>query len=120
MAAQAFVKAGKLPEGSLVVLISTLMGSIADNGSGGKTAYRMSKAALNMGGKNLAIALKSKGIRVALLHPGFVATNMVEQHGYTGGIPAEESVGLMIKQIDGWTMEMSGSFVSRNGEVAPW
>ena len=102
------------------MLISTLMGSIADNGSGGKTAYRMSKSALNMGGKNLAIALKPKGIRVAILHPGFVSTNMVESLGYKGGIPASESVGLMLKQIDGWTMEQTGHFVSRTGDAAPW
>lgn len=81
MVAQAFLNAGKLPAGSLVVLISTLMGSIADNGSGGKTAYRMSKAALNMGGKNLALALKPRGIQVAILHPGFVQTNMVTSLG---------------------------------------
>merc|ERR1712125_29026 len=120
MAAQAFIKAGKLVEGSTLVLISTLMGSIADNGSGSKTAYRMSKSALNMGGKNLAIALKEKGVAVAILHPGFVSTNMTEQHGFMGGITAEESVSGMMSVLDGWSMEKTGQFVSRKGEVAPW
>ena len=120
MCAQAFLKADKLAEGSTLVLISTLMGSIADNGSGGKTAYRMSKAALNMGGKNLALALQPKGIKVAILHPGFVSTNMVEQHGYMGGISTTESVTGLLAQIDGWTMEKTGQFVSRKGDIAPW
>ncbi len=73
-----------------------------------------------MGGKNLAIALKDKGIRVAIVHPGFVQTRMVAQHGFNGGISPAESVTLMMKQLDAWTMDQTGNFVSRKGDIAPW
>ena len=60
--------------GGKVIIISTQMGSIADNTSGGMQAYRASKAAVNMVGKGLSVELKDKGIAVGLVHPGFVAT----------------------------------------------
>ena len=69
---------------------------------------------------SLALALKPKGVSVAILHPGFVSTNMVEQYGYMGGISTQESVLGLMAQIDGWSMEKTGQFVSRKGEVAPW
>jgi len=61
---------------SKICMLSSLLGSIAENTVGGKYAYRMSKAALNMAGKSLAEDLKSRGIQVAMIHPGHVKTDM--------------------------------------------
>ncbi|MFN5220440.1 MAG: SDR family oxidoreductase, partial [Cyanobacteriota bacterium] len=61
-----------LASGSRVALITSRMGSIDDNGSGGYYGYRMSKVALNMAGRSLAIDLAPRGIAVAILHPGMV------------------------------------------------
>ncbi|HEC75336.1 MAG TPA: SDR family oxidoreductase, partial [Methylophaga aminisulfidivorans] len=65
-----------LQEGSKVGIITSRMGSIDDNDSGGSYAYRMSKSAVNAAGKSLSIDLKPRGIAVALLHPGWVRTDM--------------------------------------------
>src|SRR6185369_3817801 len=72
-----------LRTGSKVVLITSRMGSIDDNSSGGMYGYRMSKAALNMAGKNLSHDLKPMGIAVGIFHPGMVATAMTGQRGIT-------------------------------------
>ena len=61
--------------GGKVVVISTGMGSIKDNGSGGLYAYRASKAAVNMVGRSLACDLKERGIAVSLIAPGFVVSS---------------------------------------------
>ncbi len=104
-------------EGSKVAMITSRMGSVADNGSGGYYGYRASKAALNAFGKSLSIDLKPKGIAVALLHPGFVQTRMV---GFNGDItPAQAATGLA-QRIDELTLDNSGSFWHSNGEFLPW
>jgi NAD(P)-dependent dehydrogenase (short-subunit alcohol dehydrogenase family) len=105
-----------LRNGSKVVLISSLMGSIADNGSGGMYGYRMSKAALNMAGKSLAVDLKSAGIAVGLFHPGLVATAMT--HGQ--GISPDEAAGNLLDRIDQLSLATSGQFWHANGEPLPW
>jgi len=71
-----------MSEGSKVALITSRMGSIADNESGGRYGYRASKAALNAFGKSLSLDLKDDGIAVALLHPGYVQTRMVNFGGH--------------------------------------
>jgi len=104
--------------GSKVILITSRMGSIEDNTSGGYYGYRMSKAALCMAGKSLSIDLKPHGISVALLHPGLVCTRMT---GFTThGITPEESVNGLIQRMDSLTIESSGSFLHSNGESLPW
>ena len=104
--------------GSKVILITSRMGSIEDNTSGGYYGYRMSKAALCMAGKSLSIDLKPHGISVALLHPGLVCTRMT---GFTPhGIAPEESVNGLIQRMDSLTIESSGSFLHSNGESLPW
>ncbi len=104
--------------GSKVILITSRMGSIEDNTSGGYYGYRMSKAALCMAGKSLSIDLKPHGISVALLHPGLVCTRMT---GFTPhGITPEESVNGLIQRMDSLTIESSGSFWHSNGESLPW
>ena len=106
-----------LTEGSKVANITSRMGSIADNDSGGRYGYRASKAALNAVGKSLAEDLKPRGVAVAQLHPGWVQTRMV---GFNGLISAEESAKGLVKIISELTLENSGSFWHTNGELLPW
>ncbi len=107
-----------LGNGSKVILITSRMGSIEDNTSGGSYGYRMSKVALCMAGKSLSIDLKSYGISVALLHPGLVRTRMT---GFTqNGISTEQSAIGLIKNIDSLSLKTSGNFWHANWEQLPW
>jgi NAD(P)-dependent dehydrogenase (short-subunit alcohol dehydrogenase family) len=106
-----------LREGSKIGLVSSRVGSIEDNNSGNNYGYRISKTALNMLGKNLAIDLKNKGISIALLHPGYVKTEMTHYNGLIE--PAEAAKGL-IKVMSQLTLEQSGNFWHSNGETLPW
>jgi len=105
-----------LGRGAKLALITSRMGSIADNSSGSYYGYRISKAALNMAGATLAHDLRGRGVAVAILHPGMVATDMTEGEG----IPVEESAKGLIARIDALTLESSGSFWHANGERLPW
>jgi len=105
-----------LGAGSMVVIITSRMGSIADNGSGGYYGYRMSKAAVNMAGVSLAHDLRERGIAVLLLHPGMVATEMTGRHG----IPVEESAANLISRIEALGLEQTGSFQHADGQPLPW
>ena len=107
-----------MPEGSKLVLMTSRMGSIEDNSSGGSYGYRMSKVALNIAGKSLAVDLRSRGIAVAILHPGLVKTRMVQFN--PNGISPEDSVRGLIARIDELTLKNSGSFLHANGSVLPW
>lgn len=108
----------QLGPGSSIGLVSSRMGSIDDNTSGGSYGYRMSKVALNMAGRSLAIDLRSRGIAVAILHPGLVRTRMVK---FTSqGIPAEEAARGLLERLDALTLESSGRFWHANGEELPW
>jgi len=111
------ILAPHLHKGSKVAMITSRMGSMADNGSGGYYGYRMSKAALNAAGVSLARDLQPRGIAVALLHPGYVQTEMVS---YGGDVSAEVSAERLIKRIDGLTLQNSGSFWHANGDPLPW
>ncbi|MDR9468011.1 SDR family oxidoreductase [Marinospirillum sp.] len=106
-----------LKEGSKVALITSRMGSIADNDSGGRYGYRASKAALNAFGKSLSVDLKPQGIAVALLHPGFVKTRMVN---FGGLITPEEAAQGLAARIADLNLENTGSFWHSNGELLPW
>lgn len=103
--------------GGKVALITSRMGSIADNGSGGYYGYRMSKAALNAAGVSLAHDLKHRNISVAILHPGFVRTDMTASHGNTD---ASDAAVQLLERIDALTLATSGTFWHANGEVLPW
>ena len=105
-----------LPAGAKLGLITSRMGSIGDNSSGGLYGYRMSKAALNMVGRSLAIDLKPRGIAVALLHPGLVATRMV---GFDG-IPPQQAARGLLARLDQLSLANSGRFWHANGEELPW
>lgn len=100
-----------------VGLITSRMGSISDNSSGGYYGYRMSKAALNAAGVSLARDLSARGISVAILHPGFVQTEMVD---FGGDISADEAAQRLALRISELNLENSGTFWHSNGEVLPW
>ena len=106
----------RLAKGSKIGIVTSRMGSIGDNTSGGYYGYRLSKAAVNMAGKSLARDLQARGIAVALLHPGMVATDM------TGGsgIPVGQSASGLIKRMDALDMGHTGNFWHAEGEELPW
>jgi NAD(P)-dependent dehydrogenase (short-subunit alcohol dehydrogenase family) len=106
-----------LKGGAKVALITSRMGSIADNTSGGLYGYRMSKAALNAAGKSLAYDLKPRGIAVAILHPGYVSTEMTGGHGT---VRPEESARDLLKRVEELTVESTGTFWHANGQILPW
>ncbi|MFT5757174.1 MAG: NAD(P)-dependent dehydrogenase (short-subunit alcohol dehydrogenase family) [Alteromonadaceae bacterium] len=104
------------PDGK-VAMITSRMGSISDNGSGGRYGYRMSKAALNAAAMSLSKDLASQDIAVGIYHPGYVQTAMVN-HG--GDISASEAAQRIVGLINDLTMKESGVFKHSNGEVLPW
>ena len=106
-----------LKDGSKIALLTSRMGSIADNTSGGSYGYRMSKAALNIAGRSLSIDLKPRGIAVAILHPGWVRTDMTSGNGL---IDAEESARGLIARLEELSLESSGKFLHQSGEELPW
>lgn len=97
--------------------ITSLMGSIAGNSSGGRTSYRVSKAAVNMLTKNLSYELGAEGMTVIALHPGWVRTDMGGAHA---PLTPEESVSAMLATIEAKGKEANGGFFDRNGEVLPY
>lgn len=107
-----------LQPGSKVVLMTSRMGSIADNTSGGSYGYRMSKVALSMAGKSLSHDLKSRGVAVAILHPGLVQTRMTNFS--SSGITPEVAVKGLLNRIDELTLDNTGTFWHSNGEILPW
>ena len=106
-----------LVEGSKVAMITSRMGSIADNGSGGRYGYRMSKAALNAAAMSLSKDLSSQGVSVGIYHPGYVQTDMVNN---SGDISANEAASRIIGLIDSLSLEETGVFKHSNGELLPW
>ena len=109
--------APQLARGAKLVVITSRMGSIADNTSGGYYGYRMSKAALNAAGRSLAIDLAPRGVAVAMLHPGFVQTPMT---GGRGDVDAATAARNLLSRIDELTLATSGSFLHANGSSLPW
>ena len=107
----------RLAQGGKVAVVSSRMGSLADNTSGGSYGYRMSKAAVNMAAVSLARDLAPRGVAVAVLHPGYVRTDMTGNRGMVE--PADAAAGLLAR-IDALTQETSGGFWHANGEQLPW
>lgn len=108
---------GNLKPGAKVAIVTSRMGSIADNTSGSHYGYRMSKAAVNMAGVSLAHDLEPRNIALVLLHPGYVNTDMT---GHSGSVQPDESARGLLARIDELTMDTSGSFKHMNGETLPW
>jgi NAD(P)-dependent dehydrogenase (short-subunit alcohol dehydrogenase family) len=106
----------KLAPGGKVFIVTSRMGSIEDNTSGGYYGYRMSKAAVNMAARSLSVDLKDVGVGVFLLHPGMVATDMTDRQG----IPVEESAAGLIARMDTLDLGQSGTFWHQEGYALPW
>lgn len=115
--AEAFLPQVERSSRKLIVAVTSLMGSIADNTSGGSIVYRSGKAALNAAMKSLSIDLRSRGVGVLLLHPGWVQTDM---GGPNAPTPPEESIAGMRRVIDGYRLEDSGRFLDFRGRELPW
>jgi len=107
----------RMREGGKIGIVSSRMGSMTDNDSGGYYGYRASKAAVNAIGVSLARDLAPRGIAVALLHPGFVRTRLT---GGEGLMDADESAAGLIERLDELTLETSGGFWHKTGEVLDW
>jgi NAD(P)-dependent dehydrogenase (short-subunit alcohol dehydrogenase family) len=107
----------QLTRGAKVAMITSRMGSIEDNTSGGRYGYRMSKAALNAASMSLSHDLAPKEVAVGIYHPGYVQTDMVN-HG--GDISATDSASRIIGLIEQLDMSQSGVFRHSNGQVLPW
>ncbi|MFO1154872.1 MAG: SDR family oxidoreductase [Rhodospirillales bacterium] len=101
----------------LIVSLSTVMGSVAENTSGGFYIYRSSKAALNAVMKSLAIDLRSKEITVVVVHPGWVRTDM---GGPRADLDAGEAVDALRALFQRLTLKDSGRFFRSNGDEVPW
>ncbi|MDF0378330.1 SDR family oxidoreductase [Methylophilus sp. YYY-1] len=106
----------RAPQAKLIAMTSK-MGSIEDNGSGGEYIYRSSKTALNMVVKSLSIDLRGFNIVVAALHPGWVRTDM---GGPNGLIDTETSVQGLRQVIASLTASQSGQFIAYDGKPIPW
>jgi 2-glutathionyl-2-methylbut-3-en-1-ol dehydrogenase len=110
-----------LHDGSKVGIVTSRVGSLGDNGSGGMYAYRVSKAGANMVALNLHHDLSKRGVSVLALHPGMVATALTKD--YPGDFdyltPDQAATGL-IRDIDELTPANSGRFQHSNGEFLPW
>ena len=106
-----------LSVGSKIALITSRMGSIEDNTSGGRYGYRMSKAALNAAGKSMAHDLKSRGVAVAILHPGLVSTAMIN---FNGQVRPEYAAAQLADRIEALNLKNTGTFWHANGDELPW
>ncbi|MFT4627426.1 MAG: NAD(P)-dependent dehydrogenase (short-subunit alcohol dehydrogenase family) [Myxococcota bacterium] len=106
-----------LTKGAVVAIVTSRMGSIADNSSGGAYGYRMSKAAVNAAGVSLARDLAPSGVAVVLLHPGWVRTDMT---GGRGNWSAGEAADGLLARIDETNLANTGRFVHADGTPLPW
>lgn len=104
---------GKTP--SIIANVTSKVGSVDDNGSGGSYAYRASKSALNNVNKSMSIDLAGQNIMSTLLHPGWVRTDMTNNNGL---IDVDESVRGMINVLE--TKELQGTWHAFDGKVIPW
>jgi NAD(P)-dependent dehydrogenase (short-subunit alcohol dehydrogenase family) len=115
--AEAFVDDVERSDRKLIVTITSGMGSIGDNSSGGAFAYRTSKAAVNMVMRSLAIDLASRGITCVVINPGWVRTDM---GGPNARLTAAESVTAMRRLIDKLGPAQSGKFFNHDGREYAW
>jgi NAD(P)-dependent dehydrogenase (short-subunit alcohol dehydrogenase family) len=112
--AQALLPEVRAAQGKLIA-VSTRMGSLEDNSSGGFLAYRSSKTALNMAWRTLALA--NPDLICTMLHPGWVQTRM---GGESAPVTPGQSIAGMRKVIDGLTQKDSGAFLDYEGKSVPW
>ncbi|MDQ3369449.1 MAG: SDR family oxidoreductase [Myxococcota bacterium] len=103
--------------GKQLVHVTSGMGSITDNTSGGYYAYRMSKAALNMMSRSLAVDLRGEGITSVVINPGWVQTAM---GGASAPTPVDESVRGILREVERATLADSGEFLNWKGDRYAW
>ena len=110
-----------LAQGAKIGIVTSRVGSLGDNSSGGIYAYRVSKAGANMVALNLHHDLAKRGIAVVALHPGMVATDLTKDYpGDFAYIQPEEAAAGLIARMDALTLESSGQFRHANGDRLPW
>jgi len=114
---QAFVEQVAASQQKLVAIISSKVGSIADNSSGGSYMYRSSKTAVNQVVKSLSIDLAERAISVISLHPGWVQTDM---GGPNAEISTDQSVSGLKSILQSAGLAQSGHFIEYNGNNIPW
>lgn len=114
---EAFIQQIARSQLKTIAIITSKMGSIADNSGGGSYIYRSSKAAVNIVTKSLSIDLKPQQIKAVVLHPGWVKTDM---GGPNALITTEQSVTGMRRVINQLKMEDSGNFFAYDGQIVPW
>jgi len=100
-----------------LIAISSKMGSIDDNRSGGYLAYRSSKTALNSAWRNLALEVRRRGVAAAVLHPGWVKTRM---GGSSAPLEPGDSVADMRRVIEQLSLDETGGFFAYDGATIPW
>ncbi len=106
-----------LADDARVGIVSSRMGSVADNTSGGYYGYRMSKAAANMVGASLARDLADRGVAIAVLHPGYVKTEMT---GGGGDVDTDTAAAGLLARLDELDLSNSGGFWHASGEALSW
>lgn len=114
---QAFLPNLRAGSGKKIVSVTSKMGSMADNSSGGSYGYRMSKAALNMFNTSLSNDLAHEGFVCCVVHPGWVQTRM---GGSSAPTSVEESVRGLCRVIDELDASKNGGFFDFTGEIIPW
>ena len=117
MITQAIIKNVKISSAKKIYFLSSQLGSIEDNNSGGMYIYRSSKSGLNQVVKSLSIDLKAYGITVVSLHPGWVKTDM---GGANAPVSIDESVEGMVRVIETTDIEDTGKFLNYDGRELPW
>jgi NAD(P)-dependent dehydrogenase (short-subunit alcohol dehydrogenase family) len=113
----AFIEHVARGDRKLIVSLTSGMGSIADNTSGGSILYRSSKAAVNMVMRSLAIDLAPRGITCVVINPGWVRTDM---GGPNATLEPSESISRMRRLIDALGPEQSGKFFNHTAREYPW
>jgi NAD(P)-dependent dehydrogenase (short-subunit alcohol dehydrogenase family) len=108
-----------------IAVVSSRVGSMADNSSGGAYSYRSSKAAVNALFKSMSVDLKEKSVPVIILHPGIVKTNLDPRwkdgnSEVQGAVLPEQAAGELWKVLKSKGLESTGKFYHRSGEELPW
>ena len=114
---EALIEQVRMGEQKIIACMSSKMGSMADNGSGGSYIYRSSKAALNAVVKSIAVDFRSEGIKCVALHPGWVKTDM---GGPNAEITTRECVTRLFEIMLSLTPQDSGRFIDIDGTDIPW
>ena len=105
------------PKRKVIANVTSKMGSVADNTSGGCYSYRSTKSALNMVTKSMSLDLAGRGICAVVLHPGWVKTDM---GGMGANLEPVDSISGMRKVIDGLSPDDGGRFFNYDGAEIPW